>query len=128
MAGILALGPGVSPGYQALVGNGVINLTTLSLATLGANTGVTFPNIPGSTLVVTKTVTGDPLATIQPGATILGFQVAAIGFTEAVAGNLYLLGPFFTLDANAGTGLVQINFATPANVAGIAVLQSGGVY
>ena len=125
---VLALGPGVSPGFQQLVGNGVVNLTTLSLATLGSNTGITFPNIPGLTLVLTKTVTGDPGATLIPGATILGQQVPAIAFTEAVAGDLYLLGPFFTLDANAGSNLVQINFSTPADLAGVAVIQSGGVY
>lgn len=125
---VLALGPGVSPGYQALSGNGVLNLTTLSLATLGSNTGITFPNIPGLTLVLTKTVTGDPGASLTPGATILGQQISAIALTEAAAGDLYLLGPFYTLDANAGTNLVQINFSTPANLAGVAVIQSGGVY
>jgi len=125
---LLALGPGVSPGYQGLVGNGVVNLTTLSLATLGGNTGITFPNIPGLTLILTKTVTGDPGATITPGATILGQSVPAIPFAEAVAGDLYLMGPFFTLDANVGGNLVQMNFATPADLAGVCVLQSGGVY
>jgi hypothetical protein len=125
---VLALGPGVSPGYQALVGNGVVDLTAATLATLGANTGITFPNIPGLTLVICKTVTGDPLATITPGAQILGQSVAAIAFAEAVAAHMYLLGPFYTLDANAGGNLVQVNFGTPANVSGVLVVQSGGVY
>jgi hypothetical protein len=125
---ILALGPGVSPGFQQLVGNGVVDLTALTLATLGGNTGITFPNIPGLTLVLTKTVTGDPAATLTPGATILGQQVPAIAFAEATPAHLYLLGPFYTLDANAGTNLVQINFATPANLTGVCVIQSGGVY
>jgi hypothetical protein len=125
---VLALGPGVSPGFQQLSGNGIVDLTGLTLATLGGNTGITFPNIPGLTLVLTKTVTGDPAATLTPGATILGQQVPAIAFTEATPAHLYLLGPFFTLDANAGSNLVQINFTTPANLAGICVIQSGGVY
>jgi hypothetical protein len=126
---ILALGPGVSPGYQALSGNGVLDTTALTYATLGANTGVSFPNIPGLTLLLCKTVTGDPGASLTPGAQILGQSVGAIAFVEAVAAHVYILGPFFTLDANpAGGNVVQINFTTPANVSGLAVLQSGGVY
>jgi|SRR5579872_5301489 len=125
---ILALGPGVSPGYQALVGNGVLDTTALSLATLGANTGITFPNLPGTTLVLCKTVTGDPGASITPGAQILGVSIPAISLVEATPAHVYLLGPFFTLDANAGTNLVQINFTTPADVSGVCVLQLGGVY
>ena len=125
---VLSLGPGVSPGFQALSGNGVLDTTALTYATLGANTGILFPNIPGLTLVLCKTVTGDPGATITPGAQILGFSIAAIPLVEAVAAHVYLLGPFYTLDALAGTNQVQINFATPANVSGVCVLQSGGVY
>lgn len=125
---VLSLGPGVSPGFQALTGNGVVDLTALTLATLGANTGILYPNIPGLTLVICKTVTGDPGATITPGATILGQQVPAIAFAEATPAHMYLLGPFFTLDANAGGNLVQMNFTTPADVSGVCVLQSGGVY
>jgi hypothetical protein len=125
---ILALGPGVSPGYQALVGNGVLDLTALTLASLGSNTGFTFPNLPGATLVICKTVTGDPGASITPGAQILGQSVGAIALPEAIAAHMYLLGPFYTVDANAGGNLVQINFSTPANVSGLCVVQSGGVY
>jgi hypothetical protein len=125
---ILALGPGVSPGYQALVGNGVLDLTALTLASIGSNTGFTFPNLPGLTLVICKTVTGDPGASIVPGTQILGQSVSAIPLAQAVAAHMYLLGPFYTLDANIGGNLVQINFATPADVSGLCVIQSGGVY
>jgi hypothetical protein len=125
---VLALGPGVSPGFQQLVGNGVLDTTAMTYATLGANTGITFPNIPGLTLVFCKTVTGDPAATITPGAQILGVSIPAIAFTEATPAHVYLLGPFYTVDANAGTNTVQINFGTPANVSGVVVIQSGGVY
>lgn len=123
---ILALGPGVSPGYQQLVGNGVINLTTQTLATLGGATGVTFPNVPGLTLILLKTVTADPGAKITPGATILGQQISPITFAAATAGDLYLLGPFYALDVNAA-GLVEIDFTTGADVSGICIIQSGGV-
>jgi hypothetical protein len=124
---ILALGPGVA-GYQQMVGNGVANLTTLCVTPPGGTTAVTFPNIPGFTLVAVKTVTGDPGLTVQPGSTILGEQVAALPFAEALFPDTYILGPFFTLDENVGTALVQLNITTLANLSGIGVIQSGGVY
>jgi hypothetical protein len=72
---VLALGPGVSPGFQQLTGNGVLDTTAMTFATLGGNNGITFPNIPGLTLVFCKTVTGDPVATVTPGAQILGVSI-----------------------------------------------------
>jgi hypothetical protein len=125
---LLALGPGVSPGFNVLTGNGVLNLTALSMGAIGANTGITFPNITGTTLVLVKTVTGDPGAKITPGAQVLGVSVAPVAFVEAVAGNLYLLGPFFTQDCLAGTNTIEMDFTTPADVAGVSVLQPAGVY
>jgi hypothetical protein len=125
---LLALGPGVSPGYNVLTGHGVLNLTALSMAAIAGNTGITFPNITGTTLVLAKTVTGDPGAKITPGAQILGVSIAPIAFVEGVAGNLYLLGPFFTQDCLPGTNTIEMDFTTPANLSGISVLQPAGVY
>jgi len=123
---LLALAPGVSPGYTVQQANTVVNITGLSLATLGSNTGVTFPNSNGVSLLV-KTVTGDPGASIVIGATILGESVAPVALVMAVAGNLYEIGPFYSLDQLPGGNLIQVNFATPANVAGLCVLQPAAV-
>jgi len=124
---LLALAPGVSPGYTILNGNGVVDLTTLSMATLGANTGFTFPNTPGTTLVLVKTVTATPALTIVVGTTVLGLSVPAIAITTATTGDLYLLGPFYTADEQPQSNIIQINAGTPANIAGVTIIQPAQV-
>jgi hypothetical protein len=117
----------LTPAAQPKTGSGApLNLTSqLTAGALAGNSGVSFTNTGREVLYVQSGATAT-IANVQIGTTIEGQAIPAIALnlhTSAVD----VIGPFPT-DENQPGGLIFVDFATPANVTGVALVQNGGVF
>src|ERR1700733_13663838 len=85
--------------------------------TLGSNTGVTFPWNPTYKLYV-LTVTGSTTALTEIGTTLEGQGGLSVAQTLSTAAHIYEIGPF-PMDEEFQGGTMEVDFGTPANVAGV---------
>lgn len=119
----LALTPTAQPKTGATA---PLNVTALLTAgTLGSNTGVSFANTGREVLHVQSGGTAT-VANVQVGTTIEGQAVPAIAL-NLHASSVDQIGPFPT-DENQAGGLIYVDFTTPANVTGVALVQNAGVF
>lgn len=110
---------------QTLPTSTPLNLTTLLAAgTLGSNTGVSFQNT-GREVLWIQSGASATTANVQIGTTVEGQPVTAITET-LIASDIQAIGPF-PVDFNQAGGLVYVDFATPADVTGVALIQNAGV-
>lgn len=99
---------------------------TAAVASLGANTGVTFVNTGRELLVVSvgatpTTLTSDIFLTIQ-GQSVSGASSGAL-----TANAISILGPWPSqFNKTDGSGLVQVDFSSSASIS-VALLQVPGV-
>ena len=99
--------------------------TLLSGSPLGSNTGVLFAN--SGRVVLAVSVTATTTVTSDIGTTVQGQTVPGIQATLSSAGT-YLLGPFPSqFNRQDGTSDIEIDFGTPGNVTGVALLFIPGV-
>jgi hypothetical protein len=114
---------------QPRAGNGATpaNLTTLLAAGgLGSNTGVQFENSNREVLYIEQGTAKSDF-TVSIGTTILGQAVQSITYTGVVS-DIQFIGPFDTLfDVQPGDW-IEVTFATPANVTGVALVANVGAY
>lgn len=102
-----------------------VNLTSLLAAgTLGSDTGVSFQNT-GREVLYVQSGASATTANVQIGTTIEGQAVTAISLT-LVASDIVMIGPF-PADENQPGGLIYVDFTTPADVTGVALVQNAGV-
>jgi hypothetical protein len=112
---------------QARAGNGNVplNLTTmLAAGALGSNSGVEWVNGNREVLYIQQGTAKSDF-TLSVGTTIEGQSVQSITYT-GVANDIQFIGPFDSLfDVNPGD-FIQVTFATPANVTGVALVSNSG--
>lgn len=102
-----------------------LNVTTLVAAgTLGSNTGVSFVNT-GKEVLLVQSGSSATTATVEIGTTIQGQTVTPI-VLNLHANDLDMIGPFPAVENQAGQ-LIWVDFATPADVTGVALVQRIGV-
>jgi hypothetical protein len=124
MTTFLQLTPTVQPKPSS---GEALNLTSLLAAgTLGSAGGVEFVNDNRSVLYIEQGTAATNF-TLAVGAQVEGQDVESITYT-GVASDIQRLGPFDS-DYNTEPGdLIQVTFATPADVTGVAlVLDPGAV-
>lgn len=116
----------MTPTAQPKTGSGApVNLSSLLTGgPLGSNTGVSFSNSGREVLYVQSGATATT-ASVQIGTTIEGQAVSAISLTLHANG-IDVIGPF-PPDENQAGGLIYVDFATPADVTGVALMQNSGV-
>jgi hypothetical protein len=101
-----------------------INLSALLTGTtLGANTGVTWSN-SGKEVLAVQVGASTTTCSITVGTTVEGQQPPPLTPVLAASG-INLLGPFPS-DLEV-TGMLLVDFGTPANVTGICLVQYVGV-
>jgi hypothetical protein len=101
-----------------------LNLTSLMTAgVIGANTGVTWTST-GREFLVINVATGGSTASVVIGTTIEGQAVSPISLTLTPTA-INTFGPFPTDETL--NGVMTVNFGTPANITGIALVQYVGV-
>lgn len=102
-----------------------LNITSLIAAgTLGSNTGVSFANSGREFLALTMGSSAST-AIVNIGTTVEGQAVTSITFNPTVSVTS-IIGPF-PADENQPGALIFVDFGTPANVTGVALLQFVGV-
>jgi hypothetical protein len=104
-----------------------LNLTALLAAgSLGSNTGIQFQNSNREVLYVQQG-TAATAVTVTIGTTVEGQAVQSKTYA-GVASAIQMLGPFDTdFDVQPGDW-VQVTFATPADVTGVALVANAGAY
>lgn len=104
-----------------------VNLTTLIAAgTIGSNTGVEFVN-SGREVLYVEMGTAASTIVVAIGSTVEGEPVTSLSFA-GVASDILVVGPFNGDEDFQPGSLIEVTFGTPANVAGVALLQNSGVY
>jgi hypothetical protein len=94
---------------------------------IGTNLTITAPpTSSGLAPAVSNTATGTSTALVNIGTTVEGQAVTAITLNPA-ASAISVIGPFPT-DENQPGGLIYVDFGTPTNVIGVALLQNAGVF
>jgi hypothetical protein len=102
-----------------------LNLTTLLAAgSIGSAGGVEFVNDNRSVLYIEQGTAATNF-TLAVGATIEGQPVSSITYT-GVASDIQRLGPFDSAYNVEPGDLVQVTFATPADVTGVALVRDPG--
>jgi hypothetical protein len=107
-----------------LAKNAPTDITTLLAAgTLGANTGVSFSN-SGREFLVVSVAAGGSTCSVNIGTTTEGQQPPAL--TPALTASKVEIFPPFPFDEDQpATGLMWVDFGTPANVT-VALIQFAG--
>ncbi|RPE39743.1 hypothetical protein EDD90_2760 [Streptomyces sp. Ag109_O5-1] len=119
----LALTPSVQPKTGTTA---PLNLTAqLTAGALSGNTGVSFTNTGREVLYIQSGATAT-IASVQIGTTIEGQAVGPIAL-NLHSSAVDVIGPFPT-DENQANGQIYVDFTTPANVTGVALVQNGGVF
>jgi len=104
-----------------------VNLTTLlSAGSLGSNTGVTFTN-SGREVLYVEQGTAASTVVVAIGTTVEGEPVTSLTFA-GVANDILIIGPFNADEDFEPGSVIEVTFGTPANIAGVALLQNTGVY
>lgn len=112
-----------TPQSRAVAGNTPVNLTSLLTAgALGSNSGVEWQNTNREVLYVQQGTAASDV-TVAIGATVEGEPVTSITYT-GVASAIQVIGPFDTVEESAG--MIQVTFATPADITGVALLSNSG--
>lgn len=96
---------------------------TAGALTAGA-AGVQFANTETEVLKV-SVGTGPVTATVNIGTEVEGKTVPGLQFDLPTTGHVYELGPF-PLDEDQSGGDITVDFDTPANVAGVLLVQNVG--
>lgn len=101
-----------------------LNLTTaMSAGVIGSNAGVTWANT-GKEFLVINVASGGSTASVVIGTTIEGQAVSPISMTLTPSA-VNVIGPFPSDEML--NGYMTVNFGTPANISGIALVQYVGV-
>lgn len=103
----------------------------LAASLLGSNTGILFPNTGHEVVYIqTNATSGGSTVSSDIGATIQGQAVPAKQPpSPQAASKILMYGPYPSqYNKPDGSGHVQIDIGTPANVTGIVVVRQGGVF
>lgn len=96
----------------------------LTAGGLGSNTGVVFVNDNRSVLYIEQGTAATNF-TVAIGQTVEGEPVTSITYT-GVASHIQMVGPFDTVEDVEPGNLIQVTFATAANVTGVALISNSG--
>lgn len=96
------------------------------LTGLGSNTGVEFTNSGRETLWIQQGTTPSSF-TLAIGETVEGEPVTSITY-PGIASAMQNIGPFDDVEDVQPGDLIQITFATPADVTGVALIANVGAY
>lgn len=99
----------------------------LAAGTLGGGvTGILFQNTGHELVFVQTNSSGNTTDTSDIGVTIQGQAVPGIAVTEA-ASKIYIFGTFSSqFNKTDGTNDIEMDFGTPADIAGVVVLHVPG--
>ncbi|MGH3296090.1 MAG: hypothetical protein ACRDP7_30255 [Trebonia sp.] len=112
---------------RAVGGATPLNVTALLAAGgLGSNTGVEFVNSGREALWIEQG-TAPTNFTVAIGETVEGESVTGITYT-GVASAIQEIGPFDEVEDVQPGDLIQVTFATPANITGVALIGNVGAY
>lgn len=114
-----------TPQPRATESSTPVDLTALlAEGSLGSNTGVEFVNDNRSVLYIEQG-TAVTNFTVAIGATVEGEPVSSITYT-GVASHIQFIGPFDDVEDVQPGDLIQVTFATAANVTGVALISNSG--
>jgi hypothetical protein len=115
----------LTPANLSLGGGTPSDLTTLLAAgSIGASTGVKFPNDLRTILFVQATAA--TTVTSQIGTTVQGQTVPGVTGNISAAG-IYMYGPYPSqYDLNDGSTDIEVDFGTQASISGVVALHIPG--
>jgi hypothetical protein len=114
-----------TPQPRATSGSTPVNLTALlASGSLGSSTGVEFVNSNEEVLYIQQGTAATNF-TVVIGETVEGEPVTGITYT-GVASALQFIGPFDDVEDVEPGALIQVTFATPANISGVALIRNSG--
>ncbi len=116
-----------TPQPRATAASTPVDLTALLTAgALGSNSGVEFTNNRNQVLYIEQGTAASNF-TLTVGATVEGEPVSSITYT-GVASHIQFIGPFDDVEEVQPGDLIQVTFATPANITGVALVANSGAY